>query len=74
MKMKLRIFVICFCLVILTSCHKGIHLALIPKTGERGVVMYEIRDFETKEKMFYEIDTDKGVIRVKPNEISIFKP
>lgn len=53
----------------------ALHLASDSKTGKYiGVVKYEIRDFETKELLYYEVDTDEGIVRKSPQGIKIYEP
>ncbi len=71
-----RIIIIIILLINLISCKfVNVHLASDTKTGEYiGVVQNEVRDFESKEIIFYEIGTEKGLIRKSPQEIKIYEP
>lgn len=61
---------------VFTSCKKAeIHLASDAKTGDYiGVVQNEVRDFESKEIIYYEIGKDGAIIRKSPNEVKIYEP
>jgi hypothetical protein len=74
--MKSTLLLAVIFLIALTSCKfVNIHLASDIKTGEYlGVVGTEIRDFESKEIVAYEIQTEKGLIRKLPQEIKIYEP
>lgn len=63
-------------LVIFASCkNTNVHLASDAKTGEYiGVVQNEVRDFESKEIIYYEIGNGKELVRKLPKEIKIYEP
>ena len=61
---------------IFTSCKtNNVHLASDARTGRYiGVVQNEVRDFETKEIIYYEIGNGEELIRKTPQEINIYEP
>jgi hypothetical protein len=74
--MNFILLAIVYSSVVFTSCKTAnIHLASDAKTHQYiGVVQNEIRDFETKEIIYYEIGNGKQLIRKLPQEINIYEP
>lgn len=74
--MKTKILLLTIFLFVTTSCKfVNVHLASDANSGEYiGVVQNEIRDYESKEIIYYEIGTDKGLVRKSPQEINIYEP
>lgn len=62
--------------VAFASCkNANVHLASDAKTGEYiGVVQNEVRDFESKEIIYYEIGNSRELVRKSPIEIKIYEP
>ncbi|HXG83694.1 MAG TPA: hypothetical protein VNI84_06670 [Pyrinomonadaceae bacterium] len=74
--MKYKFLAVLVLMFTVSACHwTNVPLASDIKTGEYlGVVQNEIRDYESKEILFYEIGTEKGIVRKTPTEITIYEP
>lgn len=74
--MRVKFTITFIILFVLTACKfSNLHLASDAKTGKYlGVVQYEIRDYESKEILYYEVGMETGSIRKSPQEIKIYEP
>ncbi len=72
--MKYFLFISMF--TFLASCKTvNIHLASDAKSGKYiGVVQNEVRDYESKKIIYYEIATDNAIVKKMPPEINIYEP
>lgn len=73
MKYFLFLLILIFFLV---SCKTAnVHLASDAKSGKYiGIVQNEVRDYESKKIIYFEIATDTEILRKTPSEIKIYEP